>query len=344
MKRPIPASNFRTQDPSVLDDLRRVRQTQKEILDWIDAQIGEIPETDLTPYSTTAQSDLAYLKRAGSDWGGFPVQSGVNGADKLLIERFSDSAKYAIAASSFALPTDRAGFPYLHKPTSPDSWNLEARDWTNPDLAANGWTITLLDTPWTVQTRSGNVDLNSDPAANTYRSTLAGGVLHLQFPVLTYVIIYKATAATAFTYALKASKTIDIASNANTVSLALADNAQRKASGAKTYFTSMEATTQIEGTLTGPGTFNLFVNTAPSDVMYDTLKFLHYTAASNVVAASARSPYNGRTVLPANATTPVNRTFSFTPTLCGIYLGSGTREVFHLDFLRRYPLWTQIPT
>lgn len=344
MERPIPASNFRSKDPVTLDDLRRVRQTQQEILDWIDSQIGGIPGVDLGPYITTAQADLAYLKRADADWSGFTTQAPVVGGDKLLIEQASGGAKRVVTASNFALPSDRAGFPYLHKPTSPDSWNLETRDWTNPDIAANGWTITLLDSPWTVQTRAGNIDITSDPSANTYRSTLAGGMLHLQFPVNTYVLIYKTTTAPAFTYALCARATINIASNANIVTVALADNAQRKAVGAKSYFLSMEATTQIEGTLTGPGTFNLFVNTAPSDVQYDTIKYLHYTAASNVVAAVARSPLNGRTVLPANVTTPVNRTFAFTPTLCGIYMGSTLREIFHLDFLRRYPLWTVIPT
>lgn len=238
--------------------------------------------------------------------------------------------------------SDRPGFPWLTKPSSPDSWNMEARDWTSPDLATNGFTITLLDTPWTTQTRAGDVDVTSDPAANTYRSTLVAGVLCLQFPVGTYVLIYKAATSAAFTYAAHAWATINIASNANTSTIALADNAQRKATGAKTYFVSMEATTQIEGTLTGPGTFNLFVNTAPADAQYDTLKYLNYTNASNIVYANAHSPYNGRMLL--NGYVPTNRTFAFTPTICGIYLGSGQREIFHFDFLRRYALGTQLPT
>jgi hypothetical protein len=345
VKRPIPASNFSARDPATLDDLRRVRQTQKEILDWIDAQIGEIPETDLTPYSTTVQSDLAYLKRADSDWSGFTTQAPVVGGDKLLIERASDSAKRVVTASNFALPADRTGFPYLQKPSNPDAWNLETRDWTDPDIAANGWTIHLLDSPWTVQTRAGDIDMNSNPSANTYRSTLAGGLLNLQFPIGTFVTIYKTTTAAAFTYAGRAWASINLASNANTSVVALSDNTHRLAVGARHYYSSMEATTQLEVTLVGPGTFGILGTGAPADNQFDTIKYLHYTAAGNIVAAHSHAPYSGRLIQNMSGSyAPTNRTFALTPTIAGLWMGSGLREIFHVDFLRRYPLWTHIPT
>lgn len=85
---------------------------------------------------------------------------------------------------------------------------------TNPDLSANGWTVALTHSPWTVLTRAGDVrwldhvwaaaasgpvagvTQNYPPAAGTYYSSLVGGRLLLQLPGQTDVSIYRATTAT----------------------------------------------------------------------------------------------------------------------------------------------------
>ncbi|HEX6290288.1 MAG TPA: hypothetical protein VFZ66_13935 [Herpetosiphonaceae bacterium] len=91
------------------------------------------------------------------------------------------------------------------------SFDLDPLVMTNPDLAANGWTISLTHSPYTVLTRAGDVrwldhlwgaapsgqtagvTYNYPPAAGTYYSTLFGGRLLLQLPGETDISIWRAT-------------------------------------------------------------------------------------------------------------------------------------------------------
>lgn len=98
------------------------------------------------------------------------------------------------------------------------SFDLDAMTMTNPDLAANGWTISLTHTPFTVLTRAGDVRAmdhlwsasagaaapgttpNYPPAAGTYYSTLVGGRLLIQLPGQTDVSIHRTTTQGAWLY------------------------------------------------------------------------------------------------------------------------------------------------
>lgn len=73
------------------------------------------------------------------------------------------------------------------------AWDLDPSIMVNPDLLANGWNITLTNSPYTVITRSGDVisyethlttndgiAYNPTPPAGTYRSTLRDGRLLVQ--------------------------------------------------------------------------------------------------------------------------------------------------------------------
>jgi hypothetical protein len=98
------------------------------------------------------------------------------------------------------------------------SWDLDPRIMSDPDLAANGWTVALTASPYTVLTRAGDVrwmdhlwaaaasgqtpgvTYNYPPAAGTYYSTLYGGRLLIQLPGATDVSIYRSTTAVAALY------------------------------------------------------------------------------------------------------------------------------------------------
>lgn len=71
---------------------------------------------------------------------------------------------------------------YVDAPASPSAFDFDASKATDPDLANNGFLVHLFDTPYTTVTRVGPVDpFNpSAPVANTYRSSLIGGLLYMQ--------------------------------------------------------------------------------------------------------------------------------------------------------------------
>lgn len=91
MDRPIPPSNFKTQDGDVREDLRRIRRYLEELNDWVAANSGN-------PNALTAASaDLLYLKRAANDFNTFTQKATPTGSDLVLIEdaAASGAKKYA---------------------------------------------------------------------------------------------------------------------------------------------------------------------------------------------------------------------------------------------------------
>lgn len=379
MKRPVPPSNFRSSGDAA-EDLRRIRQHQQEILDWIDAQHAFITETsgptDLTVGAvadgqylkrvgatlvgatvtsgvtsfnartgavvpttgdyTATQVGLgnvtndAQLKRAGSDWSGFTVQTGTPAAaDVFLIERASDSAKRAVTFSNLQSSNGRNGFPLLEIPPSPDAWNLETRQWTDPDLANNGWSITLLASPYTTQTRAGNVDLTSDPSANTYRSELRNGVLLLQFPLNVPVLIFKTTTNAAWSYKGHFWHT----DSAGISTLGLFENAQRFTGASKSFYTGVENGKQLVYTLTAPATFSTTTNLNPmTDNATDSVRVVHQSTASGNLTPLHQDAMNGRISLSPAFSTGIGTAAA------GIIFNSVARSLCYLDFLRRTTL------
>lgn len=122
-----------------------------------------------------------------------------------------ESLQNAIAAFGPAAPVP---LPFVTPPGGWDtSFDFDAAVATDPDLAANGWTIALTHSPYTVLTRAGDVrwldhvwaaaasgqtpgvTYNYPPAAGTYYSSLVGGRLLLQLPGGVDVSISRATTA-----------------------------------------------------------------------------------------------------------------------------------------------------
>jgi hypothetical protein len=201
LQRPVPPSNFRSSG-NTAEDLRRIRQHQQEILDWIDnqidtveAEIAAIP-TGVTSFNgrtgavvpgssdyTATQVGLgsvtndAQLKRAGSDWSGFTTQTGSPAAgDKFLIERASDSAKRVVLASSLGAGNRD---PIWDPPTTASA---DDDEFTTDVLAlgTGGWTAALAGTPGTPMTRDGAINLSVVPASGHYRSSCIGSTLLIQ--------------------------------------------------------------------------------------------------------------------------------------------------------------------
>jgi hypothetical protein len=265
-----------------------------------------------------------------ADFSGYTAQTGglVSG-DKLVINRASDGAVRTVDASAVVKSTDRYGLPYLAIPSSPDSWSLEARQATNPDLATLGWTITLLDTPWTTQTRAGNI--GTALAANQYNSELVNGLLQLQLQAGVAVVIYKAITNANFSYKARVWHT-DINANSGT-HLGIATSVQRKAGSTVTYYTGVEGSNQLEFKLTAPSTFTSFTTVAMPDNALDSIRYIDFTTSGggNEQARQVDAE-NGRLLL-----NPGSRLFSITPTHCVLWLFTAAGAPVWIDFIRRAP-------
>lgn len=292
---------------------------------------------------------------AGGDLGGtYPNPSvakltTTTGPTSLTIGAVADgqalirSGSTVVGANLVAL-SDRPGFPYLAKPAAPDAWDLEARDMTDPDLLNNGWAIHALLSPWTVYTRTGNIDLSTNPAANTYRSELRDGVLLVQLPLSAAVVVSKATNNNAFTYASRAWASdhySSLSASGGVSDFGLADNTHRDAVGARTYYTGIEGINQLEFLLVGPSTFTGYQNNAinNTNLAWDTIKYVHNTASGGIMGSNQRHPTSGNMQI-GTSTVFTNRTVSITTTHAVMWWQIINRgALIHFDFIRRLPLY-----
>lgn len=103
--------------------------------------------------------------------------------------------------------------PYIQKPAVPDAFDQEFED-GNADWAALGWTVINAVTG-VVQTRSGDINPWTNPAAGTYFSTCIGSWIFTQAPAGIQLDIYKnITLAAGETYFARTVGTYYLASGA----------------------------------------------------------------------------------------------------------------------------------
>lgn len=291
-----------------------------------------------TTLAMGAVADGRFVFRSGSSVIGrvpadFTQQTAPNNLDKIILSDSgaSDAVKY------MTLGALCGNTPITGRPPTVDSWNLEARLWTDPDIANNGWTVTLLDSPYTTQTRAGLVDLTSSPSANTYRSTLAGGLLWLQFPDSSpAVLIVKATTSAAFTYKARAWHTDKSSTAASYITIS--DGVQRKANGVRTYYLGIENSTFFETLLVGngaAGTFTIYTNgTALVGNPWDGGRFIDVPSAGGNNKGYILESGNSRVCLDPNSA----RANSITVGFAGVFLSPGSRRsLCFLDYIRRTP-------
>lgn len=211
MKRPVPPSNFRSTG-DFAEDLRRIRQHQQEVLEWIDDQIAgiDIPVGGVTSFNARTgavvpvagdytKSDVglgnvtndAQLKRADNDWGGYTTQTGAPAAgDKFIIERASDNAKRIMLASSLGSVYSRRD-PIWDPPTTASA---DDDEFTSDTILSGAWNIGLAATPGTPLTRDGAVDLTQAITSGHYRSTCIDSTLYVQIRQNEQVYVWKTLA------------------------------------------------------------------------------------------------------------------------------------------------------
>lgn len=210
---------------------------------------------------------------------------------------------------------------------SPDAWNLEARYWTDPDVAANGWSITERGTA-TVLTRAGDVDANTTIAANTYRSTLRGGVLVIQTRTNVITQIAKATTlGTNVTY--KAHNWSTDYGTGYYQDVFVSDNINPTTTNARSYYLGLEQTNIVEALLVGPATFTTYATTGAAIYHNDNVKYLRLTSATSM--GSYFVMVTGPGIVGSVARNP-----ALTIQYAGVWFNAvSANGFFFLDYIRR---------
>jgi hypothetical protein len=174
MDRPIPPSNFKTQDGNVREDLRRLRVYLEQLNDWItaNANAGAL---------TQAQADLRYLLRSAGDFGTFTHLSAPASASRVLLE--DSAASFAKKYSTLA----ELGFSSIYGAGSVPLWVPPAARGLTPGTLDDEFDSTTLAAGWTFRDittgptiRTPNVGSFNENVSLTGATTVPNVSLHTQ--------------------------------------------------------------------------------------------------------------------------------------------------------------------
>lgn len=106
-------------------------------------------------------------------------------------------------------------YPYIRTPLTPNAFDDEFPDGSNPDLAARGYTV--VTSAGVTLTRAGNIDpWGTAPAGNTYFSQIINSWLFLQAAPGVQIDFYKTVSlAAGDTYFCRMAGVYNLATNAN---------------------------------------------------------------------------------------------------------------------------------
>ncbi len=199
MRKPVPPALYKTIDPLIREDLRRLSRMGQEILDWIDAEAGDgsvtsigSSDSSLTVTNPSGPAvdlvvDPAHVTLTGQASGAANATkvTGItesSGPTALAIGAIADGQYLKRSGASIigATIVAASGNPYIDPPTTPNAFNDEFAS-GSPDLAVRGYTVRSGATATTL-TRSGNIDPwnATGPVGNTYWSTIIGSWLFIQ--------------------------------------------------------------------------------------------------------------------------------------------------------------------
>ena len=267
----------------------------------------------------------------------------ISGADEALQKSIADHVALDITRFAAVSGVAATRHAMLATPAAPSSWDLDPKLWTNPDIAANGWTIRVRGTPHTILTRAGNVELSTQPAAGTYRTSLLGGQLLIQVPVNTGFLLAKQTAVDdSYTYRSRmvCSRLISESSCWMFVggSDRMLDTADFMVCGTESTSGGVQSLARMNG-----GTFTVHLSAAIAGWGQDNIRYLHQlylSGSANVASFEAFLTESGG-VLTALTATQAFTVPQGQPAYAGV-AGHATpaRAVFFLDHIRRLPQGT----
>lgn len=254
-------------------------------------------------------------------------------ADDVLTAIDATHAAWVAPAAPVAAGTK---FPHLVAPVSADAWDLDPELMTNPDLAANGWSVTALASPFTTLTRQGEVLRNysgTAPAGGKYNSSLVNGQLWFQPSVA--CMIWKATdAAHAYTYK---SRLLHTKLDVNAVSTMFVGTSNQWAqAGHNFYYCGLDSVNMVEAAIRS-GSFDVSNNRGTSEAIADVVNYIS-TAIFNVAQtchARLVCALNGIRVIDSDALygrSVGNAAFAVAGVICQT---NTVEEYIPISFIRR---------
>lgn len=234
-------------------------------------------------------------------------------------------------------PPQYSGGPYLGASGDP-TWDLEARNLTDPDLSKAGWIVQLQNAPYTVLTRNGDVTAVSHAAPpGKYNSTLVGGTLVMQGPSAGGLMqIYRQSDGLPHTYEYHVW-TSNV-QNGNSDYCFIANGPNYNTNGTTFFYTGLEGSAdrhsvilRVQGTAGAP-IVNQYANDVMPDWHQDLVRYIRVHADNLQTEVKIGDP-TGRVVI-ANPTTVDNTPV---PNYAGVWLNAVVDHVVYIDFIRRKP-------
>jgi hypothetical protein len=230
-----------------------------------------------------------------------------------------------------------SGNPYLDLPVTPDAWDLEARFWSNPDIAANGWQVFNWNPPGATLTRAGEVDAyGAGPPAGTYFSSLRSGKLLIQTGGQ-MLVICKATSPGAFTYAGHAPQYgFGTAPDSAQVTF-YSDNLHYYTLNARAYYCGTYQAAWQEYLAVGTGSNANFTAYDSASIPTnswdwpDLVQQIDVTGASSQARQISPDTYKGVRGTGLHTTT-------ITPAFAGMWIWADNYKIVALDYIRRLAL------
>lgn len=242
-----------------------------------------------------------------------------------------------LTGSVLPASTTDAKFPYLTIPTGSafDSWNLEPTLMTDPNLANNGWIVTLQNTSNTILSRSGDVQFNtSTPTAGTYRSTLVNGQLWMQAPAA--IVIAKATTSTGSSYTYKSRVWTSFYGSGNySLSFVSTNGYLWSNTGTTFYYVGIEDANVDEVIFTGPSTVSTPINTTATLETSDTVRYINsapWTGSNQKVSTKSYTSLHGQFSNPSDTG---DHDLGAPLTHAGVIVKQSTSQLIYIDFIRR---------
>lgn len=246
---------------------------------------------------------------------------------------FTGSENWTAAPGAAGGGGGDARFPFLAElPDADTAWDLEARNMDDPDLAANGWTVSRHINPWQTLVRVGDVDLSVVPGVNEYRSTLVAGCLLVQLNTATSIMQIAKALPNDNPVCIKSHLYHSHFEVASSHYSWLSNTLQGQADAAsRMYIGGVNGQAYQETFFSGVAGITVYVNTGiPSAPQADTVEYSESLVSGNSRGRGVVATH-GQIVRPT-----VERATGFVPLYGGAWVSVGASNgLVYIDYIRR---------
>lgn len=230
--------------------------------------------------------------------------------------------------------------PYLREPSTPSAWDFDAKTATNPDLAANGWTVRKLDSPFTTISYAGPIPglsaLSSDAPPAGYYASLINGVLVCKFNTAAGSIqISKATDNNNYTYKSHVWGS-GFGAGACVAKLLVGDAVNWNVNGQKYVYMGVDQDRLGFNWFQPPGSNLALINNVITEAQSEMVNYLSVQPGSpSGLFSGYQTKPNGTSLVFASPTGQTG--LNWTPVSAGLWIYNPLSSIIHIESIRRLP-------